>query len=102
MEKAKCERCGYQWTPRREDWKACPYCKAYKKIEKKESRINQFFKNLRDGGLSDYDIAAGLGNGDIKRPEWLSISESTDHLKAWDNETDACSQWGFVTISYDN
>jgi hypothetical protein len=67
-----------------------------------KSRINQFFSDLRKDGLDDYEIAVGLGNGDITRPEWLSISESTDHLKAWDNETDACAQWGFVTIKYSN
>ena len=38
MERAKCERCGYEWTPRREDWKACTYCKAYKKIEKPKQK----------------------------------------------------------------
>jgi hypothetical protein len=67
-----------------------------------KSRINQFFFDLRNDGLSDYEIAAGLGNGDITRPDWLSIAENTDHLKAWDNETDSCAQWGFVTINYGN
>ncbi|MEN6423301.1 MAG: hypothetical protein ABFD76_15280 [Smithella sp.] len=73
-----------------------------KKGGRPKSRINQFFADLRKDGLNDYEIAADLGNGDIPRPEWLSISESTDHLKAWDNETDACAQWGFVTINYSN
>jgi hypothetical protein len=73
-----------------------------KKGGRPKSRINQFFSDLRKDGLDDYEIAAGLGNGDITRPEWLSISESTDHLKAWDNETDACAQWGFVIINYNN
>jgi hypothetical protein len=62
-------------------------------------RIESFFEELEDGGLSSYDIAAGLGNGDIEVPEWMSISESTDHLKAWDNETTADQHLGFVTIN---
>ena len=45
MEKAKCERCGYQWTPRRSEWKACPYCKAYRKIEKPEQKEKKEGKN---------------------------------------------------------
>ena len=66
----------------------------------KASRINKFFAELREE-MDDYEIAAGLGNGDIDRPEWLSIAESTDHLKAWDNETDASDQYGFVYVSYE-
>lgn len=63
-------------------------------------RIERFFKELDDEGLSSNEIAAGLGNGDIDVPEWMSISENTDHLKAWDNETKADQHLGFVTINY--
>jgi hypothetical protein len=65
-------------------------------------RIEIFFKDLRREGLSSYDIAAGLGNGDIDVPYWMSIAESNDHLKAWDNETTADQQMGFVTIPYEH
>ena len=64
-------------------------------------RIVKFFKELKDEGLSNNEIAAGLGNGDIEVPEWMSISENTDHLKVWDNETGADQHMGFVTINYD-
>ena len=64
-------------------------------------RIGRFFKELEDNELSNNEIAAGLGNGDIKVPEWMSISENTDHLKVWDNETEADQHTGFVTINYD-
>jgi len=64
-------------------------------------RIENFFKNLRDDGLSNNEIAAGLGNGDIDAPEWMSISENTDHIKAWDADNGGSIQMGFVTISYD-
>jgi hypothetical protein len=65
-------------------------------------RIERFFKELGDEGLSNNEIAAGLGNGDIEVPEWMSISENTDHLKAWDNETTADQCMGFVTINYND
>jgi ribosomal protein L37E len=109
MDKKTCLHCGYQWIPRIETQpKACPRCKSPRwaeeprKAGRPKGRINQFFADLRKDGLDDYEIAAGLGNGDIERPEWLAIAESTDHLKAWDNETDACAQWGFVTIRHSN
>jgi hypothetical protein len=65
------------------------------------TRIDKFFKDLRDEELSNYEIAAGLGNGDIQIPYWISISESVDHLKVWDNETKANKNMGFVMINYD-
>jgi hypothetical protein len=63
-------------------------------------RIERFFRELESEGLSNNEIAAGLGNGDIEVPGWISISENTDHLKAWDNETTANQHLGFVTINY--
>lgn len=33
-----CNKCGYTWTPRKDNVKACPYCKGYFKIEKKEEK----------------------------------------------------------------
>jgi len=47
-------------------------------------RIVRFFNDLEDAGMTNYDIMAGLTNGDIKKPEWMAISEGADHLKAWD------------------
>lgn len=63
------------------------------------SRIEEYFDELRNA-MTDSEIAAGLTNGDIEKPSWLSISESADHLKAWDNETNADSAWGFVQVPY--
>jgi len=66
-------------------------------------RIEKFFAELREEGLSDNEIAAGLGNGDIEKPEWMAISENTDHIKAWDTEDPTAShQMGFVWIGYDD
>jgi len=65
-------------------------------------RIERFFEELEDEGLSNNEIAAGLGNGDIEAPGWMSISEDTDHIKVWDNETTADQHMGFVTISYED
>jgi len=68
-----------------------------------KKRIEKFFSDLRDDGYSDYEISAGLGNGDIAKPDWMAISESTDHLKAWDTEDANASQcMGFVYVSYDD
>ena len=66
------------------------------------SRIERFFDELKAAGLTNNEIAAGLGNGDIDVPDWMAVSESTDHLKAWDQESGASNQMGFVTISYDD
>ena len=62
-------------------------------------RLELFFKELRED-LTDSEIAAGLTNGDIEVPEWMGISEVTDHLKAWDLENGGSSQMGFITINY--
>ena len=47
------------------------------------SRVRAFIASLILEDLSEYDIAAGLGNGDIERPEWLGVSEGVDHIKLW-------------------
>ena len=64
-------------------------------------RIEIFFAGLREE-MNDAEIAAGLTNGDIEKPEWMCISENTDHLKVWDAENGGSSQMGFVWISYDD
>lgn len=65
-----------------------------------KARIETFFENLKLE-MSENEIAAGLGNGDIEKPEWLCISESTDHLKVWDGEDGMSStQMGFYTVDY--
>ena len=61
-------------------------------------RIEKFFAELKEE-CSDSEIAAGIGNGDIAIPEWMAISEGSDHLKAWDKENGS-SQMGFVTVCY--
>ena len=66
-------------------------------------RIEKFFMELRDSDLTNNEIAAGLGNGDIEKPEWMAVSESTDHIKAWDtDDPGASSQFGFIWINYDD
>ena len=63
-------------------------------------RLDKWVGQLR-GELTDVEIAAGLGNGDVESPgEWLSMAESTDHVKIWDNETGESQQMGFVCLSY--
>jgi len=64
-------------------------------------RINLWLEGLK-AELSESEIMAGLGNGDIDRPDWLSISESTDHIKIWDNETMASNQMGFLWLEGDD
>ncbi len=70
-----------------------------KKVENNVERIEKFFAELREE-CSNSEIAAGLGHGDIDVPEWMAISEDTDHLKAWDQETGGSAQMGFVTVWY--
>lgn len=50
-------------------------------------RLTSLLKELKAEGMSEYEIAAGLDNGDIERPEWLASSPSTAIGYAiWDNE----------------
>lgn len=65
------------------------------------NRIEKWYDSLRKE-FSDSGIAAGIGNGDIEKPQWLSIAESTDHVKIWDNETGADQTWGFIKVNYDD
>ena len=63
-------------------------------------RLENWLNELRNE-LTDEQIAAGLGNGDVKYPgKWLSMAESTDHVKIWDNETNESQQMGFIHLSY--
>ncbi len=65
------------------------------------SRVRAFIASLILEDLSEYDIAAGLGNGDIERPEWLGVSEGVDHIKLWDTEDGHSShQMGFSTLCF--
>ena len=42
---------------------------------------------IEELGISDYEIACGLDNGDVERPEWLASSPCTGIGYAiWDNE----------------
>lgn len=40
-------------------------------------RLVEWVKELEADGATEYDIAAGLDNGDIERPEWLGSSPCT-------------------------
>lgn len=65
------------------------------------SRIDQFFKELFDDGLTEREIAAGLCNGDIEKPDWMATAESTDHIKVIDTEDGHSSfQMGFKAFDY--
>jgi hypothetical protein len=41
------------------------------------SRLTDWVKEQKNAGLSEYDIACGLDNGDVDRPEWLGSSPCT-------------------------
>ncbi len=62
-------------------------------------RLNDFFKGLRDE-LTNSEIAAGMCNGNIDAPKWISVSEDTDHIKVIDNESTESFQMGFTTVWY--
>ena len=50
-------------------------------------RLTDWTKELTDAGMSEYEIAAGLDNGDVERPEWLASNPCTAIGYAiWDNE----------------
>lgn len=67
----------------------------------KKARIEIFLNDLESDGLTDCDIASGLGNGDIEMPEWMAMAESTDHIKLIDVEDDHSTfQMGFRTLYY--
>ena len=40
-------------------------------------RLTDWTKELTDAGMSEYEIAAGLDNGDVERPEWLASNPCT-------------------------
>ena len=49
-------------------------------------RLTDWAKKLKKTGLSECEIAAGLDNGDLERPEWLASSPCTAIGYAiWDN-----------------
>lgn len=51
------------------------------------SRLEKWVTELIEDGLSEYEIAYGIDNGDINIPEWLSSSPCTNIGYAiWDNE----------------
>lgn len=65
------------------------------------TRTQDFINHLSQE-LSESEIAAGLTNGDIQKPEWLGVSENLDHLKVWDTEeTNESSTWGFVIVNFE-
>lgn len=49
------------------------------------SRLTTWINELKNDGLSEYDIAAGLDNGDIERPEWLSSGNTAIGYTLWDS-----------------
>jgi hypothetical protein len=64
------------------------------------TRVKDFYQDLQRAELADHEICAGLGNGDIEKPDWLAVSESTDHLIIWDSEEGDKSHWSAIRINY--
>lgn len=64
------------------------------------NRIEKWYDELIAEELSPREIATCIGNGGIETPELMSVSESTDHIKIWDNEDGGSAQMGFITLSY--
>jgi hypothetical protein len=65
-----------------------------------DDRLSSWLAAQRESA-SDTDICAGLGNGDIPRPEWMGYAEDSDHLKVWDLEVGSVSM-GFYRLDYDS
>lgn len=61
-------------------------------------RLESFIEKLREE-MSDTEIAASLGNGDVQKPEWLQVAEYPDHMRLWD-EGFGFSCMGFIALSY--
>jgi len=34
----RCTQCGYEWTPRKQEPRSCPYCHSYKWQQPKQSK----------------------------------------------------------------
>ena len=64
------------------------------------ARLDSFIAKLEEE-MTAGEIAAGMGNGDVDAPEWISMAESADHVKIWDNETNESHQMGFTTLTYE-
>ena len=60
-------------------------------------RIKAFYDDLIAEN-SEAEIVAGIGNGDIHRPEWMGYSEESGGIKVWDTENGDAS-WGFMFFS---
>ena len=61
------------------------------------TRLIDWLAAQRAEGLSDGDIVAGLQNGDVSRPEWMSTQDNPDHTKIWDQDHGS-SQMGFIDL----
>lgn len=68
-------------------------------MDNKSNRLEAFFEHLRADGYSDYEIMAGIDNGDIDQPDWMSIEVGRDYLKAWDESDSGSRQMGFYTLN---
>lgn len=48
------------------------------------SRLTRYIAELRKE-MTEYEIAAGLDNGDIDKPSWLCTSNVNSHIvRVWD------------------
>lgn len=50
-----------------------------------ETRLKKWYRNMV-AEMTEAEIAAGLSNGEIEAPEWLSWGFTTIGFAIWDNE----------------
>jgi hypothetical protein len=50
------------------------------------SRLGAWIKMHSDAGMTEYEIACGLDNGDIDRPEWLASGQTALGYTLWDTD----------------
>ena len=60
-------------------------------------RLIDWLAAMRSEGMDDGDIAAGLQNGNIPKPDWMSTQDNTYHTKIWDQDYGS-SQMGFIDL----
>ena len=83
----KCKRCGYEWIPRKEKVKNCPYCKSpFWNEEKKQPKKQEL--SLKDGWIKlhrrmlDSDIWKATKRKPFdKRSAWIDLLLRANHKK---------------------
>ena len=81
MKKCQCQKCNYQWEPRKEKPKACPECKSrdwYKELLKED--VKSLIDGLRNAVLEYSKINTDDKNNDTESSDILSHIESLKKL----------------------